>query len=1568
MPKLSPLEMIAAESGEQLAGKRRAMLKAEPREGAGVLETRRVTASKRPLEMAGNIRARPVELVPNVARETQRGEALDLSALGAWDAAHFQPLERKAPTKVSERAKRAFTEENTRAFENYVRRGIREGGLNWYDLSPLSRPALQEMTPEDFSTLVAMNAAASARSSVSDQIKRASLAWYLKHQGLEWPMSNWELLRNHEGYGHLAHDIHSKHLGPLVSGEHQGFSPTSQPKYASYYGNFLGNVAPLTADTHYQTLHGFPMKQTWNKRLGEYIEGPDFSKDVDYPFAEAFSGERARRMGIPLSAYQSSGWVGGRDVTGVRDARPFAAVYDELIANTARQLDITPQQALRKHLRGEIPLLPIERADGGLVIPKVLFHGATRAVKNLRPGKGRWVGSEDLGVHVGSSESANRRLEDARKEGRRGAPNIMPLYHQIQNPLRMDDIGNWKSPSRVENELARLFPDRAPIVRSMMKRYDSTDSEDGAMEILRRELLGLGHDSVVYKNAYEGGGDSYIVLDPATLKSKFGLAGGGAPKLNVLRDYIRKRLPKRYESEELRHIQDLDRPGWGGDEPPPVDPSDPSFGGSGRDIFGLGPDKIVKIAKRPRGLYEQSLEGNESVRAFLPKLHWRSPDNELTVVERMQLTPTPSKEFFEPLRERVLETRGRSPIPAYRRHRDDPQLAAMMEERGLEPFQNFNIHAGDFFLAPDRHWAIRNPRMTMNSPFWRGRPTLLDPGALDYRITDPEFEKKYAGPFRDVLDERIKSIVPQRFYARPEELIENALARGRGFEDLNILGIGRGTEDFIGPRAQRNLRPVPAIAQREPGIQPPRLTGGMAAGGIAQRLKSLRQHLAGGGVPRNWLRGVKGSKFDEVLKELKRRVGFSEQDAELLQFLRRGNHTPEELGTLELQHQIDDPATAIKNMTRAESLGKWLDTNFANYLTRQFGTPGDPLKDFEFAGRDYRGNRMRGSEIAEEVLKKVPAADVPKHLAGEFFPPHVPREEHRGRRSRRFELTPEQLEANAAARGEYERVLSGADLPPWLKRIYDQDRPRKLLEQRRNAQIKASSAKYVSDVPPLYDLNPTAWRNAMGEDVTSLIDWLRHATTPNEQGVAEILPERLSRVSVPQAFESARQWHEELARKAEEAKNRGLEAGPWMKEHKAYPTGFKWMEYDPTYVRGPGYKGPFGASEYSIDKVKRAQFQHALSAEGESMGHCVGSYCDSVLSGQTRILSLRDPKGRPHVTVEVRPVSAAHSRSQAVWNTLPESIKSGYEEYFRGTGRHSMDFGRDFPEWAKKNHPELFTDPPMNITQIKGKGNAAPVAEYLPYVQDFVRSGKWGDVGDLQNTGLVRAGGHYMTPQEAAPYRRFLWGGDRVPDKWLTESEMVDQVRAAGNSSGMLGASSSIKPEDVPQYLRGLGRSSEGRSWRYEGIPADWQPPPQEFAEGGAVRPADFPVESVGERLMRAKFALSLLLAERANATPAELPSLDREIARVQSIIARLEATGAQTESRVKDGPAATQADAPVAPAVLSGSAAPTGALGEEQDLYDEETLGMLGRFITGDPTKSNFLAQLLGEEIGRHP
>lgn len=151
---------------------------------------------------------------------------------------------------------------------------------------------------------------------------------------------------------------------------------------------------------------------------------------------------------------------------------------------------------------------------------------------------------------------------------------------------------------------------------------------------------------------------------------------------------------------------------------------------------------------------------------------------------------------------------------------------------------------------------------------------------------------------------------------------------------------------------------------------------------------------------------------------------------------------------------------------------------------------------------------------------------------------------------------------------------------------------------------------------------------------------------------------------------------------------------------------------------------------------EEAYFAGLVAQEGNQMGHSVGGYgqvgpygqggIEAVAAGNVKLYSLRDAKGGSHATVEVAP---SHPRT----NLDP--------------------FRRAFlNDRGRKVHEEQLQD---NILQIKGKSNLAPTAKYQPYVQDFVRGGKWGEVGDLQNTGLTKLpDGRYLTQQEG--YRETL--------------------------------------------------------------------------------------------------------------------------------------------------------------------------------------------------------------------
>jgi hypothetical protein len=302
-------------------------------------------------------------------------------------------------------------------------------------------------------------------------------------------------------------------------------------------------------------------------------------------------------------------------------------------------------------------------------------------------------------------------------------------------------------------------------------------------------------------------------------------------------------------------------------------------------------------------------------------------------------------------------------------------------------------------------------------------------------------------------------------------------------------------------------------------------------------------------------------------------------------------------------------------------------------------------------------------------------------------------------------------------------------------------------------------------------------------------------------------PESLQRLSVPDAVRKTAQWNEFMA-------NQAVADGPlskgWrtFKEYPDDPKGLRWVEFGKPDVE----KLPEGWSARNnsimpdqkvyINELGEEVRSHpdvdalreGLRAEGDAMGHCVGGYCDDVLGGRTKIYSLRDAKGKPHVTIETQQRKAAEFGADALedWanNASEESVRDAIRRYRAETGRRlayddNVFEDDDFRAFMLKDlgvaaTPEeaLISD----IIQIKGKQNAAPVADYLPYVQDFVRSGKWGRVGDLRNTGLR----HIPDRMELGDPT----GGTHALDAgYYSESELLDWAKK-------------VNPAATPESLR----------------------------------------------------------------------------------------------------------------------------------------------------------------------
>jgi len=76
---------------------------------------------------------------------------------------------------------------------------------------------------------------------------------------------------------------------------------------------------------------------------------------------------------------------------------------------------------------------------------------------------------------------------------------------------------------------------------------------------------------------------------------------------------------------------------------------------------------------------------------------------------------------------------------------------------------------------------------------------------------------------------------------------------------------------------------------------------------------------------------------------------------------------------------------------------------------------------------------------------------------------------------------------------------------------------------------------------------------------------------------------------------------------------------------------YKWREENMTQEMGDDQVVKDFGNGWTIKKLA----PESLEYEGVEMGHCVGGYCSPVERGDVHIYSLRDPKNKPHVTIEV---------------------------------------------------------------------------------------------------------------------------------------------------------------------------------------------------------------------------------------------------------------------------------------------------------------------------------------------
>ena len=418
--------------------------------------------------------------------------------------------------------------------------------------------------------------------------------------------------------------------------------------------------------------------------------------------------------------------------------------------------------------------------------------------------------------------------------------------------------------------------------------------------------------------------------------------------------------------------------------------------------------------------------------------------------------------------------------------------------------------------------------------------------------------------------------------------------------------------------------------------------------------------------------------------------------------------------------QVDDPVTKAM-MDRNAAITNWLDTKLGKYIKNEMGTPEDPVR--ALAEREilhYQPAELRGFNNDLVVKNMRQEANMPLEPTG------------KSELAKSWEnISDLAVKPARPYRMQIPVVTDRESADNWLDKIggrYAVENP------------DASAYSFVNSHIKTRDL---------GFD--HIIDELDNAMHPNSglPPQLQLKPEDLSKVSVPQAVQlvdKINKWRE----KQKFAANLETANNPATFVHKEYPEGYRWVELKSPVI---------ASSEQAADAEN--YLQKALKYEGEQMGHCVGGYCPSVSSGETRIFSLRDKKGVPHVTIEVKPKTESYESVKRKVDALGDQLN--LDENAR------MEMLINSGAIDEKGNILLPLDEVQDIRQIKGKANRKPADKYLPFVQDFVKGGNWDRVLDLENAGLQRV------PENGTIQKLFKEYGKKPP-KFMTVDEMEKYI------------------------------------------------------------------------------------------------------------------------------------------------------------------------------------------------
>ena len=461
----------------------------------------------------------------------------------------------------------------------------------------------------------------------------------------------------------------------------------------------------------------------------------------------------------------------------------------------------------------------------------------------------------------------------------------------------------------------------------------------------------------------------------------------------------------------------------------------------------------------------------------------------------------------------------------------------------------------------------------------------------------------------------------------------------------------------------------------------------------AEWLANQNKLAIGGQGSRNWLKG--DNDVENFLEPLLQRHVMGGDPARKLAEMHR-QYTPEYMAELpdNIRQNIDEAFRTMQNMVAANN---WVKGNLSNYVKKQMGTHEDPVRHLADQGiLHYEPNPIgfvgkRDYAIGARARAGEEPAGLAKTDLGALWE-DIPDNALETYEARRFQNTEQHNKRNIIS-----EVIKNNS---WLQ----------------NVKPDTNVHALTTSVRPYH----------FGFD--HIMDVLKE-----DLATGRIRPEQLNKVSMADAVRRTHEYNEERKRAMAEAR---IAARADLPIHKEYPTGFKWIE-----LNKPGSfsqeSDMMGHSVRGYEPPKGHPDWIPASGDSGYLGYGKGGW-EGIKSGKAKVYSLVDPKGEPHVTIETYPHSIRN------FNDVNASIGVDAARQLYEETKHMTPDQLD-SQWGEltKNMPLV-----QEINQIKGKGNAKPIANYIPYVQDFVKSGNWSHVNDLQNSDLIHHHGQYLTPEE----------------------------------------------------------------------------------------------------------------------------------------------------------------------------------------------------------------------------